>query len=75
MGKIILNSEKEYEEYKSKFINKWKPIFKNSLDKNKTYQSNKTQIFNDFLPLGEYAIHSMFYKKTKNFANIKELKI
>ena len=33
MEQIILSSKEEYEKYKNSFINKWKPIFTNSLNK------------------------------------------
>ena len=48
MAKIILTSQLEYEEYVNKFINKWKPIFDNSLNKNKTFRINSIEFFSDF---------------------------
>ena len=75
MEQIILNSKEEYEKYKDSFINKWKPIFANSLNKQKSYQLRKAEIFSDFEPLGDYIIRSVFSEKVQNFVNIKELEI
>lgn len=76
MDKIFLiTSEKEYEEYKNNFINKWKSIFTNDSNQYKTYQSRKTEIFSDFEPLGHYIICSVLSEKNKNLIDIKEFKI
>ena len=72
MDKIFLiTSEKEYEEYKNNFINKWKSIFTN--DSN--YRSKEAEIFSDFEPLGHYIICSVLSEKNKNLIDIKEFKI
>ena len=75
MKQNILNSKEEYEKYKNSFINKWKPIFTNSSNKQKIYQLRKAEIFSDFEPLGHYIISSVFSERIQNFADIKELKI
>ena len=75
MEQIILNSKEEYEKYKDDFINKWKPIFTNSSNKQKSYQLRKAEIFSDFEPLGNYIIRSIFSERVQNFVNIKELEI
>ena len=75
MEQIILNSKEEYEKYKDSFINKWKLIFANSSNKQKSYQLRKAEIFSDFEPLGDYIIRSVFSEKVQNFVNIKELEI
>ena len=75
MEQIILNSKEEYEKYKDSFINKWKSIFANSSNKQKSYQLRKAEIFSDFEPLGDYIIRSVFSEKVQNFVNIKELEI
>ena len=74
MAKIVLTSQLEYEEYVNKFINKWKPIFDNSLNKNKTFRLNSMEFFSDFEPISDYAMVQYFSQKIDRFMDIKELK-
>lgn len=69
----MINTEKEFKEYKTNFIAKWRPKFANSQNKLKTYRSNYYEFTKDFEPLFEYVLYSYFSERNKNLVNIKEV--
>ena len=69
----MIQNNIEYEEYKNNFIKKWKPIFDNSENKQKTYRLNCSKLSKDLEPLFEYAMFLYYSDKHKNFVNVKEV--
>ena len=73
----MINNEKEFNEYKNWFIEKWKPILeqekKSGNDFNKAIRKHYCEFFVDIEPIWGYVLLLDLTGRIENLADIKEI--
>ena len=74
---MIIENDEQFELYKNKLIEKWKPIFgqekKSNNDFNKIMRKYYYEFFADIDPIWRYALLLDLIDRIENFADIKEI--
>ena len=74
---VIIENDEQFELYKNKLIEKWKPILEEERAKSgdacKAIKKNFAEFFVDFEPVWGYALMLDLTGRIKNFADIKEI--
>ena len=72
----MINNEKEFNEYKNWFIEKWKPIIDKEREKSgngyNAVRKNFHVFYDDLTPLYEYACMCYFEERNSSLADVKD---